>query len=410
MASFRVTIQKMKKTTLKNGLTLIEEKKESDSVSIVITVKTGSNNESKKIFGISHFIEHMLFEGTVNRANSTIIGNEIERLGGDLNAYTSNERTCFYVKAPRKHFDKALGLLADIIQNPLFEKKTIEKERGIILKEINLVDDEPRFYQWILFHKTLFKKHPAKNPGYGTRETVRKIKRKELLSYYNKFYMPNNIIVSVVGNVSGAKSKVERAFGFKAGKLVAVEHVKEPKQSKAVRKERRKILSSYLVLGYKTINRREKDSYVLDVIKALLGRGQSGKIIEEIRNKRGLAYEVNVLHETEINYGYFAVYLNTDKKNIPLTIKIILDIFKKIKNTTNKEISEAKGFIEGQYILENEDTRELADELAFWQQVGSVNLQKDYIKNIRKVAKKDIVRVAEKYLTDNYALAVVEQS
>ena len=112
----------MKKTTLKNGLTLIEEKKDTDSVSIVITVKTGSNNETKKILGISHFIEHMLFEGTAKRENSTIIANEIEKLGGDLNAYTSNEKTCFYIKVPKKHFDKALDILSDILQNPVFDK------------------------------------------------------------------------------------------------------------------------------------------------------------------------------------------------------------------------------------------------------------------------------------------------
>ncbi len=400
----------MKKTVLNNGLTLVEEKKESDSVSIVITVKTGSNNEDKGVLGISHFIEHMLFEGTTHRKDSTMIGNEIERLGGDLNAYTSNERTCFYVKVTRNHFDKALGLLADIIQNPLFEKKIIEKERGIILKEINLVDDEPRFYQWILFHKALFKRHPAKNPGYGTRETVRKIKRKELLSYYKKFYMPNNIIVSVVGNVKDVKGKVERAFRFSAGKLFRIRKVKEPGNKKTIRKEKRKILSSYIVLGYKTCARKDSDSYVLDVIKALLGRGQSGKIIEEIRNKRGLAYEVNVLHEAEIDYGYLAVYLNTDKKNIPLAVKIILEVLNGLRNVSAKELGDAKGFIEGQYILENEDTRELADELGFWEQVGSVNLQKDYIKNIKKVTKKGILMAAKKYLTKNYTLAVVEQS
>ena len=167
----------MKKTNLKNGLTLIEEKKDTASVSIVITVKTGSNNETKKILGISHFIEHMLFEGTAKRENSTIIANEIEKLGGDLNAYTSNEKTCFYIKVPKKHFDKALDILSDILQNPVFDKKSIEKERGIILKEINLVNDEPRFYQWILFQRTLFKKYPTKNPAYGTRAAVKKITR-----------------------------------------------------------------------------------------------------------------------------------------------------------------------------------------------------------------------------------------
>ncbi|GAI74058.1 unnamed protein product, partial [marine sediment metagenome] len=178
-------------------------------------------------------------------------------------------------------------------------------------------------------------------------------------------------IISVVGNVRNTKNKLEKAFKFKPKILPKTKKISEPKNKLTIKKEKKKILNSYLVLGYKTITRKEKNSYVLDVIKALLGRGQSGKIIEEIRNKRGLAYEVNVINEPAINYGYFAVYLNTDKKNIPLAIKIILDVFKNLKNITNKEIAEAKGFIEGQYILENEDTRELADELSYWQQVNS---------------------------------------
>src|SRR3989338_7913528 len=400
----------MKKTILKNKLTLIEERKNTDSVSIVIIVKTGSNNEAKKVLGISHFIEHMLFEGTAKRENSTIIANEIEKLGGELNAYTSNERTCFYVKVPKRHFGKALDILSDIIQNPLFGKKAVEKERGIILKEINLVNDEPRFYQWILFNKALFKKFPARNPVYGNRDSVKKISRKDLLDYYKKYYVPNNIIVSVVGNVDTVKAKVGEAFKFKSKKIAKLKKVKEPLNKKIIRKEKRKVLSSYLVLGYKTPTRKEKESYVLDVIKALLGRGQSGKIIEEIRNKRGLAYEVNVLHEAEINYGYFAVYLNTDKKNISLVVKIILDVLNSLRNVSAKELRDAKGFIEGQYILDNEDTREFADEYAYWQQVKDAGLAKDYIKNIRKVTKNDIITAAKKYLTKNYALAVVEQS
>ena len=175
----------MHKYTLKNGLTLLFEKRATKTTAVEVTVKTGSNNESKKINGISHFIEHMLFEGTKTRKSSREIANEIEKLGGELNAYTSNERTAFFAKVLNKHFDKALEILSDIIKNPLFDKKNIEKERKVILKEINLVTDEPRFHQWILFQKTLFKKHPSKNPTYGTVEAVKTITKKDLLNYYH---------------------------------------------------------------------------------------------------------------------------------------------------------------------------------------------------------------------------------
>jgi predicted Zn-dependent peptidase len=200
----------MKKYILSNGLTILLEKRSTDSVTIMVTVRVGSNNEPENLLGISHFLEHMLFEGTKKRPSSTIIANEIERLGGELNAYTTNERTCFYIKVPKKHFDIALDIISDILQNPVFDKSAIEKERQIILKEINMVTDDPRFHQWILFQKTLFKKHPARNPTYGAIETVQKIRRDDLISYYNKHYTGTNMIISVVGGMGSIRDKIKR--------------------------------------------------------------------------------------------------------------------------------------------------------------------------------------------------------
>lgn len=403
----------MKKLRLKNNLMVILEKKPTQTITIQATVKTGSDNENKKINGISHFIEHMLFEGTKKRKNSRIISNEIERLGGELNAYTSNERTSFYVRVPKKHADKALDLIADILQNPLFSEKTIEKERRVILKEINLHKDEPRFHQWILFTQTLFKKHPAKLPPYGTAESVKGIRRKDMLNYYTEYYTSNNTILSIVGNFNkNITQKIKSQFkNFKSKKLPKIKEIIEPKQNKIeIKKEKRKILSSYMVLGYKTVSRTNKDSYTLDVIRSILGRGQSGKIFDEIRNKRGLAYEVGVHHDPSSNYGFFAVYLNTDKKNIKKIINIILNEFNNLTNITEKDLKEAKGFLTGQHILENEDTKELADELGYWESIKDAKLLKTYIKEINKVKKTDILKAAGKYFTKNYTMAVIEQS
>ena len=403
----------MRKFKLKNGLILLLEKKSTETVAVQATVMVGSNRENEKINGISHFVEHMLFEGTKKRPDSKIISNEIESVGGELNAYTSNERTCFYIKVPNKYMDKALDIMSDILQNPLFDKKKTEKERKIILKEINLHKDEPRFHQWILFSKALFKKHPARLPPYGTVEAVKAITKKDLLDYYQKYYVPNNIILSVVGNFNNRLPlKIKNKFkNFKPKKQAKIKKIKEPPQSKVVtEKEKRKILSSYLVLGYKTPPRNKKESYILDVIMAILGRGQSGKIFDEIRNKRGLAYEIGVHHDPETDYGFFSVYLNTDKKNINETIALILKEFKNLKNLTSRELKEAKGYLIGQHILENEDTRELADELGYWESIKDVKLLSTYIKNVNKITKKDITLVANKYLTKNYALAIIEQS
>ena len=402
----------MQKFRLKNGLTIITEKKPTDTVTIQATVKVGSNNENDKINGISHFIEHMLFEGTKKRPNSEIISNEIESIGGDLNAYTSNERTCFFIKVPKKHIGIALDILSDITQNSLFEQKNIERERGVILKEIDMRKDEPRFHQWVLFQKTLFEKHPTRRPTYGAVDAVKRIARKDLLDYYSSYYVPNNIILSIVGNFNKASIiQIKKQFkDFKAKKLKKQKKITEPKQVKVkTRTEKRKILSSYMVLGYNTVSRSDKDSYALDVIQSILGRGQSGKMFVEIRSKRGLAYDVGVHSEAGIDYGFFCVYVGTDKKNIDECVKIILQEFDNLKNLSSKELNEAKGFLIGQHILDNEDTHEVADDLGFWESIKDARLSKEYPGKINKITKADIIRVSKKYLTKNYTMAVVEQ-
>ena len=401
----------MKKYLLKNGLTLLFEERPTKTVAVEITVKAGSNNETEKISGISHFIEHMLFEGTKTRPLGREIANEIEKRGGELNAYTSNEKTAFFAKVLNKHFEKALEILSDLIKNPLFDKKNIEKERKVILKEINMVTDEPRFHQWILFQKTLFKKHPTKNPAYGSEKAVRKLTRKDLLNYYKTFYKPNNLIISIVGNVKDVKNKVSNHFqDLKSSKLKKIKKIKEPKQTKPIKKiEKKKLLSSYMILGYKTPKRSDKDSYTLDVVYAILGRGQSGRLFDEIRNKRGLAYEVGAQHESGIDYGFFAVYLNTDKKNINKIKKITLNEFEKLKKINNKDLEEAKTYLEGSYTMENEDNFQFADKLAFWQMIKDANLAKDYINKIKKVTKTDIKKAVDKYLNKNYTLTVLQQ-
>ena len=164
-----------------------------------------------------------------------------------------------------------------------------------------------------------------------------------------------------------------------------------------------------MVLGYKTIPRLHKDSYVFDVITAILGRGQSGWIFDEIRNKRGLAYQVGVNDDNESDYGMFAVYAGLDKKNIEKAKEIILQQFRRLEGISKKDFDEAKTFIEGSYTLETEDNLKRADELAVWESIKKAELAKSYLKNINKVKINDVKRIAKKYLNDKYTLVVIEQ-
>ena len=401
----------MKKYTLNNGIKILFEKNNSKSVSVEVMFKVGSNYESAKIAGISHYLEHMLFEGTRKRKNSTKIANEIEKYGAEFNAYTTGDRTAFFIKIINKKFDKALEILSDMVKNSVFDEKIMEKEKKVILKEINMVTDDPRQHQWILFHKSLFEKHPAGNPTYGSKETVKAINREVLMSYFGKYYLPNNMIVSVVGNVNGAKNKILKYFSdMKPKQVLQRKTIKEPKQDNSKKfVEKRKINNSYMVLGYKTASRLDNDSYVLDVVYGILARGQSGWLFDEIRNKRGLAYQVGAMHETEKDHGYFAVYTGLDKSNIEKARKIILEQFKRLQNLSRKELEEAKTYLEGNHALTIEDNFHLADNNAYWESIKDSNLAKNYIQKIKKVTADDVKRVAKKYFNNNYTLVVIEQ-
>lgn len=398
----------MQKIILKNGLTVIYQEKEANSVAVEILVKAGSNKENAKQRGISHFIEHLVFEGTKKRANSQKIANEIERIGGELNAYTSNEKTCFFAKVPKKSFVIALEIIADIVQNPLFKEEDIKKEKNVVGKEIDMVNDNPRFYQWILFEKNLYDKHPVRFPTYGEKKTVLGLGRKEILEHYRKYYLPNKMVLSIVGKVKDWRKKVEEKFIFEKGEESEEEKIKEGSAKKnKIRKEKRKIANTYLVLGYKTVPRSHPDSYALDVINGVLGRGQSGWMFQEIRSKKGLAYEVGTQHVSEESYGYFAIYLSIDRQKLRTVKELILEQLDKLKKITGKELEEAKNYIEGSYLLEVEDTQKLADHLCFWEQVGEAKEIENFVKRIKKVSREEIKKAVEKYFR-HYCLVIIE--
>ncbi len=400
----------MNTVILRNGLKVLFLRRSSNTVSIEVNVKTGSNMESDKNRGISHFIEHLLFEGTKKRPDPFQISNEIEKLGGELNAATSNERTFYYIKVLNRHFDLALDVLSDIIKNPLFRQESIDKEKKVVIDEIKLVNDQPRYLQWIMFQDALYRKHPSRHPVYGSIQSIKKISRRDILDYYRRHYAPNNMTISVVGNAGDVLGKIKDSFsGMKRRRLERRKAVKEPKQgAPLIKRIKKSTLQAYLILGYRTALRKHKDSYALDVARAILGRGQSGKIFNEVRTRRGLAYDVGVLHNPSTDFGYFAVYVNTNRKNIDQVRKIILDELKNLKKISEEELREAKTFLEGELLMQTEDTQKMTDLLASWEQADSWKSALDYVSSVNKVTKKDIERVAHKYFDRNYTMTVIE--
>jgi len=388
----------MKKVVLKNGLTVLYYPKKSNSVVVEVMINVGSCHEKSEERGISHFLEHILFEGTTKRATNKEISNEIERIGGDFNAYTSTGKTCFYAKVLKKHFTIAVDVLADILQNPLLREEDIKKEKNVVLKEIAMVHDEPRHYQWVLLQQNLFERHPCKYPTYGDIKVINALNKKKVQDFFQKHYLPNNMVVSIVGDVPNWKKEIEKNFVFEKGKVEKMVFPTEPALHKNKKISIKKnIFNTHLVLGFKTVSRVHFDSYVLDVINGILGRGQSGKMFTEIRSRRGLAYDVGTQVLDEADFGYFAAYAIIDKKNISLVTDLMLKEIQSLKHVTEEEVQEAKDYIEGDYLLEIEDTQKIADQLLFWEQVKDASKMNEYLHKIKKVTVHDVKRVVEKY-------------
>ncbi len=216
------------------------------------------------------------------------------------------------------------------------------------------------------------------------------------------------MVLSVVGSVPSWKETVEKFFTMGRGILPKKRKILEPSSKKVnVAKEKRKIANTYVVIGFKTVPRLLDDAYALEVVNGILGRGQSGRMFTEIRSKRGLAYDVGTQHVAEGSFGYFAVYASVDKKNINLVRKLILEELQKLQSITEKDLKEAKDFVEGSYLLELEDSQKIADQLLFWEQLKEARLMKEFLRKIRLVTTSDIKNAAQLYFK-NYTMVILE--
>jgi predicted Zn-dependent peptidase len=398
----------MKKIILKNGLTVILDNKPSEVITSMLTVKCGSNYETDEENGISHLLEHSVFNGTKKR-KALEIANAIEKLGGELNAATSNSQTFFYAKTLPKHITVSLDIISDFIFNPTFPIEEFEKEKKVVSQEISMIHDNYNFYQWVVFQQSLFK-NAQKRPVYGSKEKVMNFSREMLLKYYHDFYQPKNMILTISGNIpKETLISVNKYFGKTSDSQVRkVVFQEEPKQVKTVTKVILPLNTSYLILGYKTPILGEKESYVFDIISAILGRGQSGKLFEEIRNKQGLAYSIGTEHYQGLNYNFFAAYANTQLRNVIKVRDSILKEFQKLLLLNETELKEAKTYLEGRFYIDNDDGISRGNLLTSWEMVKDANEVNRYIDRIKNISIDQVKEVIKKYLNDDYCMTTLE--
>ncbi len=394
-----------KKKVLSNGMTILFEKRNLPVVSVVFAVKAGGINESEEEKGISHFIEHMLYKGTPSR-NAKQIAEEIEKNGGELNGFTSEEITAYYCKISSKHFNTVLEVLADIVKNPLFDKKEMEKERKVIFEEIKLYKDNPRLHSFDEIQKSLYTGTMSINLA-GTFETMGSIDRKKMIEKFKKTYTPNNMVLVVVGDADFNKivEFVEKKFGNEKGKV--------PKQKFDLKNEKRietrtGIDQANLVFAYHTPLSSDKRNNIARVLSCLMAGGMSSRLFDEIRGKRNLAYSVKGDSNINKDFSYNFIYAGTMKDNVEKVKKLILDEFKKVsKDLTEKELQQVKDQLIGNYQLSMEDSQSQMVNLLISEVHGKAEDFYSFEKDISEVKLKDVREMASKVEKSHSFFALV---
>lgn len=315
---------------LKNGMTIILEKRNLPVVSVAFAVRNGGVNEKEEEKGISHFIEHMLYKGTSAR-NSKKIADEIEKRGGELNGFTSEEITVYWCKMPSRHLNVALEVLGDMVKNPLFNEKELEKERKVIFEEIKMYHDNPRMHSYDEIQKLLYS-GTMKISLAGTFKTMNSITREKIVNKFKKIYTPNNMILCVVGDCDfdSLIKFAEKNFKNEKGKI-SFEKFHLENESKI--EERIGIGQANLVFAYHVPLAENKKSYSALMLNSIMADGMSSRLFSEIREKRNLAYVVKGEPNINKTFAYNLIYVGTMKENVEKVKDIILKEFEKVANS-----------------------------------------------------------------------------
>lgn len=347
---------------LKNGIMVVMEKRELPVVAASITNRFGAAYENSEIKGIAHLIEHLVFTGTKTRSHEGI-SREIEKRGGILNAFTTNEVTSFWFKLPSEHVFIGFGILCDLLKNPTFLAEKFEKEKNIVLEEIKMYHDDPERCVHNKIVENLYGK-PFGEGIIGSAKTVNSFKRDFVLDFFKKMYDPSNFIVSVVGNADFYKICEYFEKGF-AGQGSKIEEIAIKKLNTEAREGRAGIDQAHFIFAVHAPLFGTKEHYALEVLDAYLANGMSSKLFLKIREDRGLAYTVQGTINAEKNYSYYSIYTGTTKEAIPEIKKIILEEIKEIGKISEDEIAESKERLIGLHKISKEESVRVMSELIF---------------------------------------------
>ncbi len=402
------------KTTLGNGLRVISATlPHTRSVSINFFVGAGSRYEPDEVAGISHFVEHMLFKGTERRPTPREIAQTIEGVGGIMNAGTDKELTVYWCKVPSAHFERTFDVLADNLLHSRFAPTEIEKERAVIIEELHMVEDNPSDLVGVLIDEVLWPDQPLGRDIAGSDNTVKGIKRQDMLDYMAQQYVPANTVVAVAGNITHEEvvRTAERHLGdWPSAKFGSWFPAKNGQTTPRVALRTKKTEQVHVCLAAPGLSAYHPDRYTLDVLNSILGEGMSSRLFLEVREKRGLAYDVHSYVSHFQDTGAAVVSAGVDPKKLGPTIEAVLEELDRLKeHIPEEEASKSREFIKGRLQLRTEDTRAVASWLGGQELLRNKILTfDDVVDIIDRVTVEDMQRVArDVFDRDKMSLAVV---
>ena len=391
----------IRRTTLPNGLTILTEKMEHiRSVAMGVWIHAGSRHEMQEVNGISHFVEHMVFKGTKSRSAQRI-AREVDAIGGNLDAFTGKETVCFNIKVLDDHAPAALDVLSDLILNPVFASEEITRERGVILEEIKMDEDNPDYLVHEIFTQAFWKDHPLGRPILGTKETVKRFERDTLFNFYGQRFHGSNMIFSAAGNINhdAFVEQVTRRFeSLPAGETLRVDA--PPKTAaRIILKNKKSLEQVQLCLGVPAPRIADESRYTTLVLNTILGGGMSSRLFQTVREERGLAYSIYSDLNPYSDTGSLCVYAGTSSDKAVQVIQLVMEQFRRLKSEPlpSDELRRAKDQLKGNLLLSLESSMARMSNLARQQMHFNYFFGMDEILNrVEAISEEQVLAMANK--------------
>ena len=409
----------MARTVLPSGLRIVtEEERSVRSAAFGIWVNVGSRDESLSTAGASHFLEHLLFKGT-KRRTSLDISSAIEAVGGETNAFTSKEYTCFYARVIDKDLPLAVDVISDLITSSVVKQEDVDAERKVVLEEIAMRDDDPSDLIHDLFLEKYYGDTPLGRSILGTVDSIKSMSQNTVFNYYKKRYRPQDLVVAVAGNIK--HKNVARLVEDALGKDNFLDQSKESYQVRSSSNVKvagkgqvtlldRKTEQAHIVYGIPSVARDDKRRFALSILSSALGGGMSSRLFQEIREKRGLAYSTYAYNQQFAGSGVLSFYVGCKPDKAEEAISIIQAILQDVAQhgLTSEEISRAKGAVSGSLVLSQEDTGSRMTRIGKSELVyGQVISFDEILQEISEVTPEQIKEIARQILPASPTLAVV---